>query len=429
LNQPPLILDAPPTAHRIRDQRLLTVVRGLFVVALLATPTPMIGLTNPQTAGLSLGMIGILAATSATYGAALLAASRGSIRLARGIIFTMWTITPTALLLLFDGEQEGAAQALVLLLATLTLNVFQNGILALATWRQARVWVFAGASVFALALAALSWWEELAPAFSFAVLTIALFFGVASAWPARNILADLEHAFVAANAASRAKSRFLANMSHELWTPLNAILGYVQLVREDDPETPLREVDADLERIEHAGTHLMNVIGAILDLTKIEAEEAEVVFEPVDVAGLLEEVRTALLPMARPKQLRLSLEVDALPMIVTDGLKLKQIVLNLAGNAIKYTPSGSVTIRAVIDRETVAIEVQDTGVGIAPEDLERVFEPFERTEASVTRLVGGTGLGLAVCDRLAQSIGGTLEVSSELNRGSRFTLRLPRVES
>ena len=235
---------------------------------------------------------------------------------------------------------------------------------------------------------------------------------------------------------NRMKSEFLANVSHELRTPLNAIVGFVDLLREGVyGDLGPRQVKP-VERIEASANHLRHLVDQILDLAKMAAGRLEIHREPMDLRPLLLDVVAEVEALATEKGLALSLVLDATrTRIRTDPLHVRQILMNLLGNAIKYTPSGSVVVRMFDAPEAVAdeslawicIEVADTGIGIEPADQERVFEEFEQVGAgprgdSARR---GTGLGLAISRRLAQALDGKITVASVPGAGSRFLLSLP----
>ena len=229
--------------------------------------------------------------------------------------------------------------------------------------------------------------------------------------------------------ASAAKSQFLANMSHELRTPLNAILGYTSMLLQGVNGEMTPQQRRNLERVDSNGRHLLQVINEILDITRIEAGRM-----PLHVSGfmlpeLIQEVMAEMDPIIARTKLAVGTSLAAeLPELHSDRQKVKQIVLNLLSNALKFTHQGSVQVSAVYEfgTSTVAISVKDTGIGIAPEDLEKIFEDFQQVDSSPTRPYGGTGLGLSICRRLASMIGGRVTVHSALSQGSTFTLHLPR---
>jgi signal transduction histidine kinase len=230
--------------------------------------------------------------------------------------------------------------------------------------------------------------------------------------------------------ANRAKSRFLANVSHELRTPLNAIVGYNSLAIDGIYGTLPAPLHGAHERIRAAAEHLLALVNDVLDLSKIEVGRMEIDLETADLGALLDSVVTVIEPIAAAKGLAVDVILGRdLPRITTDGRHVRQILLNLASNAIKFTERGSVTLiaRRSDDGIGVLITVEDTGIGIAPEDLTRIFEEFEQVRPSGRgdSLERGTGLGLAIARKLARLLGGEIDVSSRVGAGSRFTLRLP----
>ncbi|MDC0718130.1 protein kinase domain-containing protein [Nannocystis bainbridge] len=236
----------------------------------------------------------------------------------------------------------------------------------------------------------------------------------------------LEDSRKAAEAASEAKSRFLANMSHELRTPLNAILGYCEMLSEEAGDQGLEGMLADLDKIRRAGGHLLAIVRDILDLTKIEAGRIEPVREPIDVAGLLGDVVSMATPDLSRADNRLVRDwPDDLGVMLGDPTLVRQILVNLLGNAAKFTAQGDVTLRAARAGKQVRFVVEDTGIGMSPSELATVFEPFVQADTSATRRFEGVGLGLTICRRLAEAMGGSLTAASEPGRGSAFTLELP----
>jgi signal transduction histidine kinase len=242
---------------------------------------------------------------------------------------------------------------------------------------------------------------------------------------------ELEQARREAEVASRAKSIFLANMSHELRTPLNAIIGYSEMVEEELADSGLESTQTDLQRIRSAGRHLLGLINDILDISKIEAGRMELFLEEFDLDLLLDEVIATVDPLITKNQNTLRLEVaPELGFMVADQTKVRQALFNLLSNAAKFTRDGTVTLRVFVrtqgDEEDIVFEVCDTGIGMNPEQLARLFEPFTQADISTTRVFGGTGLGLAITRRFCRMMGGDVTVSSAPGAGSTFTIQLPR---
>jgi len=224
-------------------------------------------------------------------------------------------------------------------------------------------------------------------------------------------------------AANRAKSEFLSNMSHELRTPLNGVLGYAQILRRD-PDLKPRQRES-LEAIESCGQHLLTLINDVLDLSKIEAGRMQLDLAPLDLHRLCHEVKDMLAQRAGAKGLKLVLEIatDVPTAIRSDATKLRQILLNLVGNAVKFTETGSITLRVQRRDNRLLFEVEDTGIGISQDKINVIFDPFRQAEAGME--IGGTGLGLAINQHLLGLLGGSpLTVSSKLNQGSCFSFEL-----
>ncbi len=227
--------------------------------------------------------------------------------------------------------------------------------------------------------------------------------------------------------ASRLKSEFLASMSHELRTPINAVLGYTSLMREEIYGELTDKQKNALNKINVASQHLLDLINDILDLSKIEAGKMPVHLEEVPLKHVLGELAESVAPLVREKDLKFRLEVDeAVPPLFTDRTKLKQILLNLLSNAVKFTATGSVSLLGRTGgADRIRIVVEDTGIGIKEEDLDKIFEDFRQVDQSPTREYGGTGLGLSITRKLIALLDGNIEVESQYGGGSRFTIDLP----
>jgi signal transduction histidine kinase len=226
--------------------------------------------------------------------------------------------------------------------------------------------------------------------------------------------------------ASKHKSQFLANMSHELRTPLNAILGYAELILDNiygDTPDKMREV---LDRIQRNGRHLLGLINDVLDLSKIEAGQLTLSLADYSLKDVVQNVYSAVEPLAQEKRIALKAEVAPdLPAARGDERKLTQVLLNLVGNAIKFTDAGEVAIKAFAANGSFTVAVRDTGPGIAEADQTKIFEEFQQADSSITRKKGGTGLGLAIAKRIIELHGGRLSVSSRPGQGSTFSFTLP----
>ncbi|MBJ6799161.1 response regulator [Geomonas propionica] len=226
--------------------------------------------------------------------------------------------------------------------------------------------------------------------------------------------------------ATRLKSEFLSNMSHELRTPLNSVLALSRVLAVQGAERLSEEERGYLGIIERNGKHLLSLINDILDLAKIESGRQDLYMETVEPAKVAAEVVDSLAVLAREKGIALALSApERLPRMRIDVKKLRQMLQNLVGNAVKFTAQGSVTLGLVARGEEICFEVKDTGIGIAPQYLETIFHEFRQADGSTSRSYEGTGLGLAIVKKSAMLLGGDVTVASELGRGSVFTLRLP----
>ncbi len=244
----------------------------------------------------------------------------------------------------------------------------------------------------------------------------------------REVETALREAAKAAEAASRAKGEFLANMSHEIRTPMNSVLGMLQLIQRTDLDARQRDY---LGKAETGARALLAIINDILDFSKIESGHQELELHEFAIEGLFNDLAAAVAGTVGDKDVDLVFDVDErIPRgLLGDSVRLQQVLVNLAGNAVKFTQSGEVLVRAVavetgLDATTVRFEVRDTGIGIAPAQLDKIFEGFTQAEASTNRRFGGTGLGLAISRRLVAMMGGQLDVESELGRGSCFRFQI-----
>jgi signal transduction histidine kinase/DNA-binding response OmpR family regulator len=230
--------------------------------------------------------------------------------------------------------------------------------------------------------------------------------------------------------ASRAKSVFLANMSHELRTPLNAILLYSELLLEEIAERGLKDLYADLEKIRVSGRHLLSLIDNILDLSKIEAGRMTVFLEEIELRALFRDISTTIQPLMEKNRNRFIVEgCSSIQTIRSDIKKLSQILYNLLNNAAKFTHEGTITLAVGPDADPghVVFSIRDTGIGMSVEEVGRLFQEFTQADESTTRRYSGTGLGLALCRRFTELLGGRVWVESEAGRGSTFLVRLPLI--
>ena len=236
----------------------------------------------------------------------------------------------------------------------------------------------------------------------------------------------LQVAQVAAEAASKAKSQFLANMSHELRTPLNAIIGYSEMLQEEADDLGTPEIKPDLQKIHGAGKHLLGLINDILDLSKIEAGKMTLYLETFEVQTLVNEVAATVQPLINKNGNQLTLEVaPEIGSMRADMTKVRQALLNLLSNASKFTDKGSITLRARRQGANLVFDVIDSGIGMTPEQVGRLFQAFAQADASTSKKYGGTGLGLALSRKFCQLMGGELTVASEAGKGSTFTATIP----
>ncbi len=242
---------------------------------------------------------------------------------------------------------------------------------------------------------------------------------------------ELAMARDAALEASRAKSNFLANMSHELRTPLNAIIGYAELLQDEVRDLHKEELAQDLGKIHEAGNHLLSLINDILDLARIEAGKMNVSVSEVDVPLLVQEVVALTSPLFAQNHNSITVDVQpGVESMETDEPKLRQVLYNLLSNAAKFTMNGQVHVYVALlnnPADQFKFCVSDTGIGIDPADLNRLFRDFSQIDSSSTRKHGGTGLGLAISRRFCKMLGGEIYVESSKGGGSIFSVHIPRI--
>lgn len=242
----------------------------------------------------------------------------------------------------------------------------------------------------------------------------------------RQLLRDTTNAYNQAEAASKAKSSFLANMSHELRTPLNVIIGYSEIIKDNAEDNLIDSIPEDAEKITKAGHHLLSLINDVLDLSKIESGKMEVYIENINMHILLHDIKSTTERLITKNKNHLIFDVpENIPVIKTDDTKLRQILLNIIGNAAKFTDHGEITIKVEALESYIKLTIADTGIGMTKEQLRKLTLPFTQADISTTKKYGGTGLGMSLTEHLAEILGIKIEVSSEPDKGTQFSLSIP----
>ena len=234
-----------------------------------------------------------------------------------------------------------------------------------------------------------------------------------------------------AEEANRAKSEFLANMSHELRTPLNAIIGYSEMLEEDAEDCDQVDFIPELQKIQGAGKHLLGLINDVLDLSKVEAGHMELYLETFSIMSLVQDVASTMQPVITQNNNILKIQCAAdIGTMHADQVKVRQSLFNLLSNASKFTKNGAITVKVSADniqgKEWINFQIQDTGIGMLPEQLQKVFNAFAQADSSTTRKYGGTGLGLTITKKFVQMMGGAVNVESEVGTGTTFTMQIPQ---
>lgn len=242
----------------------------------------------------------------------------------------------------------------------------------------------------------------------------------------KQLLKNTTRAYKKSQAASEAKSNFLAHMSHELRTPLNAVIGYSEIIYENAKDNEFKSIPKDAKKITQAGKHLLSLISNVLDLSKIESGKMDVYIEDININDLLHEVEASIETVISKNKNTVVFEVaDNINTIKSDKTKLSQILINIIGNAAKFTDHGDVVIEVTPQDDHIKLIIADTGIGMTQKQLDDLSTPFTQADISTTRKYGGTGLGMTLTEHLTKILGIVMEIKSEPNKGTRFELTIP----
>jgi signal transduction histidine kinase len=245
----------------------------------------------------------------------------------------------------------------------------------------------------------------------------------------RETMAELDRAKERAESADRIKSAFLAAMSHELRTPLNSIIGFTGMVLQGLAGPLNDEQKKQLGMVRGSAHHLLDLINDVLDISKIEAGQLQIMSELFDLRKSIEKTVQIMLPIAGKKNLRLNFKIgDDISVMRGDQRRVEQIIINLLNNAVKFTDEGEINLHCHTDNNLITLSVVDTGIGIEPENMSIIFDAFRQVDIGITRVQEGTGLGLNITKKLVEMMGGSINVKSELGKGSTFTVILPKIK-